>query len=229
MIPIAINRNRQFDADEFKTHLTETCRNHKNEGIALAFAFIVYDFSDHTITEMIEKKNYMKSLDKVSGDKLSIFYINSQDKYYQKKQMDTYLQKKNSNNDGLSFLVSIDLEQTPIEKTIEFIKTEFDIGDNINTPFVMFFQIDSEENISDSFFVQLKKEKFEDSFLELKHHIQTAVRGLQKVLPECYDNYDEIFQIIKDNIENKMTISSIRKLSKKIKPVSLIKYFISGY
>ncbi|HOH71059.1 MAG TPA: hypothetical protein PK984_04040 [Paludibacteraceae bacterium] len=83
MVPIVINEKQQFDEEGFKDFFIQKCKQHKSEGRALAFAFIVYDFENHTITNILKDKNYWSALDKISGNMLSVFYINSQDKLLQ--------------------------------------------------------------------------------------------------------------------------------------------------
>jgi hypothetical protein len=207
MVPIVINENQQFDEESFKDFLVQTCRQHKLEGIALAFAFIVYDFDNHTITDILEKKNYLNTIDKISGKTLSVFYINSQDSYYKKRQEQIYQDElrqrdRNSQSGTISFLFPITRKPTPTDNAIDFVKSEFELDENIKTPFVLFFQIDSDDNISDSFIVGLKKDKLEEAFLELRDHIKNAVESVDKVLPENYSNDQEIFNLIKCGVKS---------------------------
>jgi hypothetical protein len=220
MIPIVINENQQFDDESFNDFLIQICRQHKCEGRALAFAFIVFDFENHTITDILEKKNYWNTLDKISGKTLSIFYINSQDSYYKQRQEQIYRdelqqQDRNSRSGTISFLVPITRKPTPIDNAIGFINSEFELDENIKTPFVLFFQIDNDDNISDSFFVGLQQDRLEEAFLELKGHIKNAVESLDKVLPENYKNHQEIFNLIKSGVESGKFYDFINK---RVKP-----------
>jgi len=220
MVPIVINEDQQFDEESFKDFLIQTCRQHKSEGRALAFAFIVYDFDNHTITDILKKQNYWNTLDKISGKTLSVFYINSQDSYYKMRQEQIYQDElrqgdRNSQSGTISFLIPITRKPTPTDNAIGFVKSEFELDENIRTPFVLFFQIDNEDNISDSFIVGLKQDKLEEAFLELRDHIKNAVESLNKVLPENYKNHQEIFNLIKSGIESGKFYDFINK---KVKP-----------
>jgi hypothetical protein len=237
MVPIVINENQQFDEESFKDFLIQTCRQHKSEGRALAFAFIVYDFDSHTITDILEKKNYWNTLDKISGKTLSVFYINSQDSYYKRRQEQIYEDElrqrdRNSKSGMISFLVPITRKPTPTDNAIGFVKSEFELDDNIKTPFVLFFQIDNDDNISDSFIVGLKQDRLEEAFLELRDYIQNAVESLSKVLPENYKNHQEIFNLIKSGVESGKFYDFVNK---KVKPklgigtiISLVKLIAGG-
>lgn len=234
MVPIVINENQQFDEESIKDLLIQKSRQHKSEGRALAFAFIVYDFDNHTITEILEKRNYWSTLDKISGKTLSVFYINSQDSYYRTRQEQIYqddLQERdrNSRSGTISYIEPVKRKPTPTDNAICFVKTEFELNDNIKTPFILFFQIDNDDNISDSFIVGLYQDRLEEAFLELRDHIKNAVESIAKVLPENYKNHNEIFNLIKSGVESGKFYDFVNK---KIKQklgigaiISLVKLF----
>lgn len=226
MVPIVINSGNQFDEESFKDYLLNLCKQHKAEQRALAFAFIVYDFDDHTINQIIKKEDYWNSLDKISGKFLSVFYINSQDSYYKRRQ-----QEINSKKGYISLLVPITLKPTPLDNVIGFVKKEFDLEDNLKHPFVLFFQTDGED-ISDFFVVALKQDKLEEAFLELRDHIKKAVDSLSKVKPEYFKNHQEIFNLIKDGVGNGKFYDFVRKkITSKIgigTIISIIKLIAGG-
>lgn len=237
MVPIVINENQLFDKESFSDFLIETCRQHKLEGRALAFAFIVYDFDNHTITDILDKKNYWNTLDKISGRKLSVFYINSRDSYYKRRQEEIYQDElrqrdRNSRSGTISFFVPITRKPTPTDNAIDFVQSEFEVDENIKTPFVLFFQIDNDDNISDSFIVGLKQDKLEEAFLELRDHIKNAVESLDKVVPENYRNHQEIFNLIRSGVKSGKFYNFINK---KVKPklgigtiISIVKLIAGG-
>jgi hypothetical protein len=206
MVPIVINSKRKFDDDTFRDFLLEICKKHKEQQRALAFAFIVYDFDNYTIQQALKNKDYWSTLDKISGRHLSVFYINSQDSYYKRRQEEIYdeeVRKRNQNirNGYISFLVPITPNPTPLDNAIGFIKKEFRLNENLEPPFVLFFQTDGED-ILDYFIVTLKQERLEDAFLELRAHIKNSVKALEKVLPENYKNHQEIFNLIRGGIKD---------------------------
>ncbi len=205
MIPIVANKEQSFDAESFEKYIIETTKMHKEQGRALAFAFIIYDFDNHTINQILKKEDYWSSLDKISGKNLSVFYINSQNEYYKKRQNEIFQeelrQRENNTQDGfMSFLVPITKKPTPLDNAVGLIKTEFSIQDDIKLPAVLFFQT-NEEEISDSFLITLKEEKLENAFLELRDHIKNAVDSLSEVKSEYYGNHQEIFNLIKNGVE----------------------------
>ena len=200
-----VNDNGKFDADNFRDYLAQTCGQRRAEGRALAYAFIVYDFDNHTITDILGQKNYWSALDKGSGKVLSIFYIDSRDSYYEERQkqihQDALRRVRSSSSKMLSYLTPVAMEPTPTDNAIGLIKSTFEIDKNIKTPFVIFFQIDNNGDITDSFIVGLKQDRLEDAFLELKNHIRNAVESLNDLLPENYGNHQEIFTLIKQGVE----------------------------
>lgn len=206
MVRLALTPNgKGFDEEDFKNYLLGICRQHKNAGRALAFAFIVYDFDDNTIPQIIENEKYWTSLDKISGHYLSVFYVNTQNSYYKRRQREIYqeeLAKKRRASEKGYFqeMLPIFMKNTPLEKSIEFLKKEFQLEDKIKNPFVLFFQTDGED-ILDCFVIMLKEEKLEDAFLELKTQIKNAVDSLAKVTTDNFKNHQEIFNLIKAGVK----------------------------
>lgn len=206
MIPIAITHDGSFDDDGFNNYLLNICREHKEQHRALAFAFIVYDFDDYTIQQIIENKTYWTALDKISGKYLSVFYINSKDSYYKRRQREIYkeemaAQARASGKGYMQYLRPITLQDTPLDKSIDYLKNKFNLDDNLKHPFILFFQADGEE-IIDYFAISLREEKLEDSFLELKRQIQLAVESISKVTPENFKNHKEIFHLVESGVKS---------------------------
>lgn len=236
MIPIVITQDGSFDDNGFKNYLLNICREHKEQHRALAFAFIVYDFEDYTIQQIIENRKYWTTLDKISGKHLSIFYINSKDSYYKRRQREIYAeemeaQARASANGYMQYLRPITLHETPLDKSIDYLKDKFNLDDNLKHPFILFFQTDGEK-IIDYFAISLRQEKLEDAFLELKRQIQSAVESISNVTPENFKNHKEIFHLlesgvkggnigyfIKNNVVSKIGIGTI---------ISFIKTIASG-
>lgn len=215
MVPIALTSDGQFDEEGFRNHLLALCRQHKQEKRALAFAFIVCDFDDQAVNQILQHKFYWVALDKISGKFLSVFYINTQNNYYKRRQREIYEAEKrqreiNSKKGYISFFVPLTLKPTPLDNAIGFIKKEFELEEDIKHPFVLFFQTDGED-ISDFFIVTLKQEKLEEAFLELRDHIKNAVDSLSKVKPEYADNHQEIFNLIKSEVGSEQFYNFMKK------------------
>ena len=68
MGPIIIDAKNNFDEYSFEDYLMQVAKKHKDQGRAMAFAFIIYDFKNHVINEILEKRNYW--------NKSKIFLIN---------------------------------------------------------------------------------------------------------------------------------------------------------
>ena len=219
MVPIVINKKGYIDNYSFEKYIIATCQKHKEEKRALAFSFLVYDFENVNITQILENKEYWSSLDKISGKYLSVFYLNSKNEYYEKRQKEIYKEKQraseqNRNEGWMSFLVPLSFEKTPLEKTIEYLKNEFNIADEIKTPFLLFFQTEGEQ-IIDSFIITLKEDKIEDGFLELKKYLKKAAKSLKTITEEDYSN-QVVFDLLKVDIKEGLLIKVGKAVIKKL-------------
>lgn len=205
MVPLIVNSEKGFNQKQFTKELLKLCKEHKTKNKALAFAFIVYDFEDNTIQDILEKDKLWSALDKISGTSLSVFYINSQNSYYERRQQDIYKEQlrqrsTRAKNGVIEFLRPITLEDTPLDETTRFLKTEFDLDERVKHPFILFFQTNGEE-ISDHFVIVLKEKELEKAFLEIRTQIEFAVNSVSKVESEFYGNHNEIFNLIKDGVK----------------------------
>ncbi|WPU92487.1 hypothetical protein SNE25_24475 [Mucilaginibacter sabulilitoris] len=216
MVPLVFKNDEKFDALSFYEYLLTICEKHKDESRALAFAFLIYDFKDHTVNKILKDKSYWNALDAISGKFLSIFYIDSADRYYKKRHQEIYRerikeQNSRSGEGAISFFVPIVLKPTPIERAGPFLKDSFVIDKAVKTPLVLFFQTNNNA-ITDSFIVELKEEKLEDAFIELKDLIKEAAAALSGVEEKYLGNDREIFNLLKEGVKSK---SFLRVFNKK--------------
>ena len=229
MVPIVIDKNREFDEESFKEYFLELCNKHQTQNRALAFAFIVYDFQDHMTQNILENQKYWTSLDIISGKYLSVLYVNSKDEYYKKRQEEIAIENllqsvEQSNKNNMSLLVPLQ-HPTPLDLANDYLKKNLKIKENIKTPYIIFFQIQNRE-IIDYFIIELKNEKIEEAFLELKGIIEDAVESIKSVKPDNYENYQEILNLIRNRVENGTIYSFFcRKVIKNI-PISIVLDFI---
>lgn len=219
MVPIISSKDGNFDGQNIKDHILKISAQHRAENRALAFAFLFYDFGDYTINKILKDTDYWSSLDKISGHFLSIFYLNTQDEYYKRRNLEIYLdnerrQRMATKSEYMSYLVPVELEPTPLEKGIENLRSTLSIDKNIKQPFILFFQT-ADDDILDYYIVELKQEQLEKSFIELKSHIENAVSALTEVQPEYVHNYQEIFELLKQGVKNSQFIDFF---DRKIKP-----------
>lgn len=205
MVPIVYNANEDFTEEKLMEFIINQCQNHHQTKRALVFAFLVYDFEDYTIHQILDNKQYWTTLDKLSGYFLSIFYINSRNSYFKERQKEIHLQRianqiKVSNMGLNQMLVPINTQKSALDESIDFIKKEFAIEESVQHPFILFFQTEG-DLIIDYFVVSLKQEKLEEAFLELKMQIKNAVIALSRITPENYNNHKEIFDQVKFSVQ----------------------------
>ena len=83
MYPIQEQGNKKgigHGYDSFLRKFIEICENHLKNGRAKSFAFLLYDFNDKQIRDILKSQGGFARLDRLSGSELSIFYIHSDNK-----------------------------------------------------------------------------------------------------------------------------------------------------
>lgn len=66
--------------DSFLRKFIDICETHLKNGRAKSFAFILYDFQDKQIRDILKSQGGFTKLDRLSGSELSVFYIHSDNK-----------------------------------------------------------------------------------------------------------------------------------------------------
>ncbi len=221
MVPLKIFKDGKIHAthtDEFSSGIIELCKTHREENRALAFAFLIYDFQNPQTIKVLEDEDYWNALDTISGKFLSIYYINSKEKSFAEDleaASDVERRGMHEIDTGI-----------PIDHLLPMLKQYLALDGNVTLPSILFFQV--EENlISDYFLIELFEESIEKSFIELKDYIVTAVERLKMIDPENYDNFQPIFESLKQGVDStrfrKVLFRKVQKF-----PVQLLLSWLVG-
>lgn len=229
MKPIFISSEsgRGFSENDFLDKILEICDEHKKQKRALAFAFLIYDIEDASVRNVLENTVYWEALNKVAGKHLTVFYIESK-----LPQKTTPVSKVNVASQPLpgvmECLTGVNLGNLGLFGAKDKVAKSFGLPAEVKTPLVLFFQTDG-KNVLDHFIVTLDTTRTEDSFLELKAHIDCAVASVKSVPDENYDNHVPVFELIRNEVQKGIRI---RFISKKIVPkigagtvLALVKFF----
>lgn len=184
----------KFDGvQSIEEYIIRIGKEHKTEKRALAFAFIVYDFDNPHIDEMLAKSSYYNALDYISGKTLTVFYINSSYLNYQSEKA------KESNK--MNFEFGVQKIDAPANVSPKYIAEKLINKDSLPSPSIMFFRI-SDNTVSEYTIAHLRENEIEKGFNELLKIIKTAVDSLSQVKEEYRDNEKEIFSLLKQSIES---------------------------
>lgn len=190
----------------FEERMTEICDEHKHRKTALAFAFVIYDFNNPSMRKVLNDRDYWLALNKISGKFLTVFSLNYKEEQKKRK-------RSNPKFDGMQYLTSINTSEELTSATNRLITKYFGKA-NFSFPSVLFFQV-NENEITDSLIVQLEEETVEQSFLELKNYIGTAVEALKLIKDENRGNYDVIFDRLAENVAAKKSNLKVKRVQKK--------------
>lgn len=198
MIPIYQHDNKGkigYSFDSFQQQFINICEEHKKQKRALAFAFILYDFTQPQIRKVLNDRDYWRALDKISGKTLTVFSFHSPPWIIEKKS-------------------DIDSNEDPETQTNLIIEKYFDIDGEISFPSLLFFQVESGE-IIDHLFIRVREQEVEKVFFEIINEIKNVTKVLSNVSIENYDNSLEIFNLIRGSLNDRKTNYYISKVLKK--------------
>lgn len=196
MYPVYLNsRDEGVDFNVFKSKFLAICKSHKMQNRASAFAFIIYDLSNPQIAKILHDPIYWNSLDEISGRHLTVFSLLDSTLDRQIKE------KTNLKSIRMSFnAVKVNTTESPKLGYVQLAEKFFG-GLEIKSPSILFFQV-NDESISDHFIIELKESKIEEGFEEIKKLIDSSVRAVAGIKPENRANYNEIFNVLKRNVES---------------------------
>lgn len=123
MVPIYEQGQGNGIGHSFDTLLhrfTDICNDHLSNGRAKAFAFLLYDFQDKNIKNILKNQGGFAMLDRLSGHDLSLFYLNSKDKHLLKQFNYVFLKAFDIDEQGIQlplvlFFKIVDNEVADIE------------------------------------------------------------------------------------------------------------------
>ena len=192
MVTIKFQDKNELEAlspNQLLDKILSICKIHQDENRAMAFAFILFDFDNPQISEVLSKFKYWKALDKISGRFLSVFHLHTKEELFAEDL---------KRFDGMAFK---ELYNTGIS-TNDLAKLKFfiDPSEDIKLPSILFFQTNG-RSVLDYFMVELKEETIEKSFLEIRDYIKAAVDSLSRVSEENRENRQPIFSLIESNVK----------------------------
>jgi hypothetical protein len=181
----------------FRDHFINICVQHRQAGRARAFAFILYDFTNPSVHKILRDNEYWASLHKLSGSALTIFSFHHREP-----------QVGNRGFQVMDDMIAVGGPKGPADMSTILLQRYFEIKLPISLPAILFFQVDQNEVI-DSFVVELKSQYVQDSYFEIEKVVKDAVEAVSKVFEENSNNSGEVFELIKRRIHQRQTVARV--------------------
>jgi hypothetical protein len=180
-------------SESLEDYILQICHQHKTENRAMAFAFIVSDLDDPQIIKLLRDKDYLQTLHKISGRYLTVFYLNND-------YVDETINKAGK-SDIIRFEFGIERVDAPGNYSPKYLVQNLLNRENLPSPSILFFQV-IDNIITDHTFAQIREDRIEDAFIEMKQIIKTAIESLSTVKDENRENSSELFNLLKLSIES---------------------------
>jgi len=208
MYPIILRSegNKQgYSLEEFDRAFISICQSHRESGRALAFAFILFDYTHPEVRKVLEDQAYWDALDHISGVYLTVFSFHLKSRL--KRRTNPRKSNHGSNHDP------------GLEDPNRFVDSRFGIKLPRSRPLLLFFQV-RDHKISRRFIYELKADSVEIAFSEIRDALVDAVESVEHVLPEYRNNTEEIFREMENSLSQRKLL---RKLSGIMKTVRHLK------
>jgi hypothetical protein len=192
MHPILYPDNKPGEAEKLTEYILSVCKKHKEEDRALAFAFIISDLNNPHVNKILRDDDYLNALHNISGKYLTVFFLNDQ-------YVDRTLNKAKN-----SMTMKLELSVEPISGPPYIMPrhlAEVLLNQEILvSPSILFFQVDN-DIVTDYFITNLRENKIEEGFIEIKEIISKAVESFSMVKDEYKNNSKELFTLLKNAID----------------------------
>ena len=192
MMPIYLFNNKEngnigIDAINFKKEFLKICNEHKKTNRARIFAFILTDFHTTEANHFVLNSEFWNTLHTISGHFLTIFHFD-----FKSEEVNSLFRKGQTEfvrEQYINFFTNLN----EIFDTTEFSK--------IKMPSILFFQTDKDV-ILDFFCQELDSNNLQQNMDDLKDYIRSAVEAVIDVKDEYLKNSNEIYQLLKRNVES---------------------------
>lgn len=167
----------------FLSRFVEICEEHLNNGRAKSFAFIIYDFHNKDIRNVLKNQGGFTRLDRLSGNTLSIFYLHSDNRRLITEFNNTFL--------GI-FDIPVEKRTTPF---VMFFNLSNGCVDNVNIIELeqdnIMFAFNDLYNIIEANIKETEKSihKTPNLFIKLLH--KTTGIAVEKIIEKVIDNIAE--------------------------------------
>ena len=179
--------DKSISPETFPTHFGRICQSHRAQDRALVFGVLLYDLQHPQIVEVLQNEAYWNCLDDLSGSSLTVFSFHSPITDNVSHQF----------TDGIQSVLS----------------SHFDVDKPLSMPSLLLFQIHDNEVI-DSELVSFEGASFDASFHELRDAISGVVTAVSKVKACNSTNSQEIFDLVRNDIQNRNLVSFSVKAGK---------------
>ena len=152
-----------YSFEEFKRAFLDICEQHRSEGRALAFAFILYDFTQPEVGKMLRDRDYWRALHEISGHYLTVFSFHVQE-------------PREAYDREWRLMVGVGPVNDPGMKTQLILKSYFELEERLELPAVLFFQTD-EAGIAGYYLVRLSVRGVEEAFNEIRDLLSIAAEA----------------------------------------------------
>lgn len=194
MYPILNIKGQNISKDEFILNFLHICKSHQNSQRALAFAFIIYDYTSPHITKILNDNDYWNSLNKIAGNFLTVFHADC--------RFPTLNSKVIRFRNGVAYnsMFGIQTENDdPSIISFAILENYFGISEPVKIPSILFFQVDNME-ITDYMFLNLKENEIEKTYNEIYEILNEVTATLKGISPDCYHNNGPVFREIRNSV-----------------------------
>lgn len=198
MVPIFEERpdgSRGYDFAQFNERFAEICAEHRKQGRALAFAFLLFDVDTPEFTKALRDEDYWRALDSVSGSYLSVFTLVT----HQPRAWG--LEPRSPSGIGPV--------TNPGHKIQLVLSRHFRLNEGLTLPAALLFQV-NEGAVTGSCLVQLKATAIETAFTEVRELLRDVVHALANSGGAGHSQAGAAFDAVKSRLRKRTLVRYVK-------------------
>ncbi len=194
-----------YSFDQFQQRFLEICAEHHEEGRALAFAFLMYDFRTPEIVKMLRDQDYWRALDEISGQRLTVFSFHVRE-------------PQDADELEVKWMSPVAIGGDPGKKTQLVLRSYFELSERLTLPAMLFFQT-SPDSVIDYRLVRIAARRVEDAFNEIREVLEVAAEAVEKRAEKGDAGGEQLWHAMERSIRRRQLCISVSRGVKALKDV----------
>lgn len=196
----------------FVREVMAVCEDHRNQGRALLFAFLLFGSRDPEVMKVINDRDYWRALDHEAGEYLTVFVMTS-------PLSDPRSPRQRWN----------EFEQGAAVRALEVLKNHFRAPEEVQLPCLTLFQVKDGEVI-DGFAARIVGESSDATYRCIKGHFTLVRDALLDLREENKKQDQEIFSLVRRRFDEAHQLNQLKRIAGPLRSLaSVLKSIVMGH
>jgi hypothetical protein len=196
---------RGIEPSEFQSRFLKICQEHRRDGRAYAFAFLLLDERHPHVVKVLTDGVYWEALDELAGDRLTVFSF-----FVPRAVID--------GREHGPAVTPAGRGKSRGKNSLKMISQLLELDKTLALPAILFFQV-AEGKVIDLHHAEISDDDVESAFNDIRVMFDAVTTATARVLPENRANDRELFNLVKDEVAKRSRSLRVMKRLRQGAPV----------